>query len=298
MAIERWGSLSVSDHNDLSALIANVLLYDRLVIPMYTESDDRDERAYWEDKGWDPDSQLHRREQLGELAIECAWDKNRRQSYSDRFQAAVQLDAEANGEMITRWLLTENQDYQQPAGVNHADVFVAYNSKQSVLKGIPQEKAKIAELNEYSRIGVLIAHELNVPDIEDSEVALREAISLSKESEFRIKRSDLYDFQMTCINRGMSADAVVAELRDRSRELVEYLKKQDIPLRKKTGFMLSQTLFGAIGGAFINPIAAIGGLISIWQFSALDAVPNMQVPNRLAPVAVFHDIEEKLGTTL
>lgn len=298
MAIERWGSLSVADHKDVRALVANVLLYDRLVIPMYTESDDRDERAYWETKGWDPDGQLARRKQLGELAVECAWDKNRRQSYIDRYKAALQLNAEANGEMITRWLLTENKDYQLPPGVNHADVFVAYNSKQSAQEEIPQTKVEFGALNEESRIGLLIAHDLGVPDIDNPDVALREAISLAKELEFRNKRADLYDFQMTCLNRGMSAKAVVSELRDRNRELIEYLKKQGVPLRKKAGFMLAQTLLSAIGGVFIDPLAAIGGLITIWQFAAIDAHPNMQLPNRLAPVAAFHDIEDKLGLSL
>lgn len=298
MAIERWGTLSVADHNDLSALVANVLLYDRLVIPMYTESDDRDELEYWDDKNWDPIAQLARRKQLGELAVECAWDKTRRQSYTDRYKVAVQLDAEANGEMITRWLLTVEQDYQLPEGVNHADIFVAYNSEQSTLDEIPREKIKDAVANDESKIGVLIAHELQVPDIEDKEIALREAIDLSKEPEFRTKRTDLYEFQMACLNRGMTPNAVVAELRDRNREMVEYLKKQKIPLKKKAGFMLAQTIVGAVGGAFISPFAAIGGLISIWQFSAFDAAPSNQLPNRLAPVAVFHDIEEKLGLEL
>ena len=298
MAIERWGTLSVADHNDLSALVANVLLYDRLVIPMYTESDDRDELEYWDEKNWDPVAQLARRKQLGGLAIECAWDKTRRQSYTDRYKVAVQLDAEANGEMITRWLLTVEQDYQLPEGVNHADIFVAYNSEQSTLDEIPREKIKDAVANDESKIGVLIAHELQVPDIEDKEVALREAIDLSKEPEFRTKRTDLYEFQMACLNRGMTPKAVVAELRDRNREMVEYLKKQKIPLKKKAGFMLAQTIVGAVGGAFISPFAAIGGLISIWQFSSFDAIPDSQLPNRLAPVAVFHDIEEKLGLKL
>lgn len=298
MAIERWGALSVADHKDLSALVANVLLYDRLVIPMYTESDDRDELEYWNDKHWDPVGQLTRRKQLGELAIECAWDKKRRQSYKDRYQVSLQLDAEANGEMITRWLLTEEEDYQLPTGVNHADIFVAYNSEQSTLDEMPRQKIDDLTLSDESQIGVLIAHELQVPDLKDKELALSEAISLSKEAEFRAKRSDLYEFQMACLNRGMKPKAVVAELHDRNRELAEYLKKQKIPLKKKTGFMLAQTIVGVVGGAFISPFAAIGGLISIWQFSTFDAVPSGHIPNRLAPVAVFHDIEEQLSLTL
>ena len=67
MAIERWGSLSVADHNDTAAITANVLLYDRLVMPIYTEAHDRNEREYSDQKGWNPNLQNQRRKQLGDL---------------------------------------------------------------------------------------------------------------------------------------------------------------------------------------------------------------------------------------
>ena len=190
MSIERWGSLSVADHNDVSALVANVLLYDRLLMPMYTESGDRNERAYWDMQQWRPDAQLERRQQLGGLVVECAWNQARRQAFTSRYEAAKQLDAEVNGEMVTRWLLADGQGYQMPPGVNHADVFVAYDSSQSTVKDIPLQKVNAQMLNEQSRIGVLLAHELGLPDIAEPEVALCAAIALSKETEFRNNRSD------------------------------------------------------------------------------------------------------------
>ena len=69
MTFERWGSLSVDDHVDSKALAANVLLYDRLVIPVMTGQPDRDEHAYWISKGWDPELQLSRMDQLGDLGV-------------------------------------------------------------------------------------------------------------------------------------------------------------------------------------------------------------------------------------
>jgi len=102
MTIERWGSLSVADHKDITGLITNVLLYDRLVMPMFTDCGDRDEEAYWKDMGWNRELQLSRRKQLDGLIVEIAWDKNRRKAYSDRCTAAIQLNSETNGEMVTR----------------------------------------------------------------------------------------------------------------------------------------------------------------------------------------------------
>jgi hypothetical protein len=78
MPFERWGSLSVNDHVDTQALVANVLLYDRLVVPIMTEQVDRDERAYWISRGWDPDLQQRRLETLEDLAIRRPRDTARR----------------------------------------------------------------------------------------------------------------------------------------------------------------------------------------------------------------------------
>jgi hypothetical protein len=295
MAIERWGSLSVKDHKDVHALVANVLMYDRLVIPMCTEADDRDERAYWLEHDWDPDGQRMRRAQLGDLAIECAWDKPRRTAFTDRYKAASAVNAEVNGEAVTRWLLTNNHGYELPSGVNHADVFVAYNSESSAQEEMPRTKVETTALVEGARVGVLIAQQLGVPDIPEPEVALNEAMALARDVDFRRRREDMYDFQMTCLNRGMSAKAVVAELRDRNRELITFMEKQKIPVRKKTAFMLAQTFMSALAGVFASPAGAIGGLLTVWQFAKFDAAPEVLPPNRLQPVAAFHDIDTKLG---
>jgi len=294
MAIERWGALSVADHNDLPALVANVMLYDRLVMPMYTEADDRDEQAYWQAHQWHPELQAKRRQQLGELVIECAWDQQRRQSYQSRYQAALQMDAEANGEDITRWLLTEESEYQLPSGVHHADVFVAYNSMAKAQDDLATKQVEPMGLGEDEKVAVLISHDIGIPNIAEPEVALTETIALARESEFKQKRADLYDFQMSCLHRGMSAKAIVAELKDRNTELIEYLKQQKFPLYKKTGFLLAGTTLALAAGAFAEPLGAVGGLLSLWQFAALDSTPDYRLSHRLLPVAAYHDMKNLL----
>ncbi len=41
MLIERWGTLSVKDHLDAQALVADLLLYDRLVFPVISGARER-----------------------------------------------------------------------------------------------------------------------------------------------------------------------------------------------------------------------------------------------------------------
>jgi hypothetical protein len=52
MPVERWGALSVKDHLDTQALAADLLLYDRLVFPVFSG---HGERTHWRGVGWDPE---------------------------------------------------------------------------------------------------------------------------------------------------------------------------------------------------------------------------------------------------
>lgn len=103
---------------------------------------------------------------------------------------------------------------------------------------------------------------------------------------------------MVCLNRGMKPKAVVAELHNRNRELAEYLTKQKIPLKKKTGFYVGPNNRGCRRWCVHQPFCGYRWPYFNMALSAFDVVPSRHIPNRLAPVAIFHDIEEKLSLTL
>jgi hypothetical protein len=84
MAIELWGTFSVRDHLAERAFVADVLLYDRLVIPTLPEGSPEGE--------WPPQWGLSRQKtllgDLGELAIPIPWDAQRREEWQKRFDDA------------------------------------------------------------------------------------------------------------------------------------------------------------------------------------------------------------------
>ena len=73
--VEVWGTFSVLDHLRTGAFVAEVLTYDRLVIPAPPEGDGA-EYGRWRRKGWDPDRHKAFRDLLGEagLLLEIPWD--------------------------------------------------------------------------------------------------------------------------------------------------------------------------------------------------------------------------------
>jgi hypothetical protein len=100
-----WGCHSVADHLEPRAFVADLLLYDRLVIPTPAPDDwDR-----WE-KRWDPDRQARLLEILGPLAERMEWSIELRGQLDDRyFPSAAALDVSQARDpfQATRMIITD-----------------------------------------------------------------------------------------------------------------------------------------------------------------------------------------------
>ena len=85
MKVQQWGTYSVRDHRRTRPFVADVLLFDKLIIPrpatheeLYFEGQSKpaiDQLQRWRDEDWDPDAQRRLLDVLKEfdLAIELPW---------------------------------------------------------------------------------------------------------------------------------------------------------------------------------------------------------------------------------
>lgn len=298
MAIERWGSLSVRDHVNTEEMIANVLLYDRLVMPVFTEEQfhRQDERAYWEKQKWDPDLQSKRLMQLGELAIRKPWDTERRVKYKKRVD---ELRAEKADEIdyfgITQEIIGSKDELRKvklPENVTSATTVAAYNSEAGFREdfAVGKPEANLAEQ------AYLLGRELVVPAIVDLEDSLKRAIDLSLEDDFRVKRARLFNWQEEFAERKrLTAEQAVDEIALMTKDYNLAVTKAYDEVKKKCAF----TLFGValtvagIGTSVLIPVAGIA--LGLVRFVTLDAKPVIQAGDA-EPAAMFHDIRRKIGT--
>jgi hypothetical protein len=72
MTTERWGQFSVIDHKNTLALIPEVLLYDRFVIPV-PDPNQEGEFEKWKGEGYDPELLSKRIDELGDIALPYPW---------------------------------------------------------------------------------------------------------------------------------------------------------------------------------------------------------------------------------
>ncbi|MGA2167152.1 MAG: hypothetical protein ABSG62_03000 [Terracidiphilus sp.] len=93
MKLQQWGTFSVRDHLKPRAFVADVLLFDKLVIPRPAAASELcgegqadpngDQRDRWIQQGWDPDRQRELLDVLGEFnrAVELPWGKEAQQDW-------------------------------------------------------------------------------------------------------------------------------------------------------------------------------------------------------------------------
>jgi hypothetical protein len=92
MDYELWGTFSVKDHLRPRAFVADVLLYDRLVIPTPPDSDN-EEQARWREKKWDPERQRQILQLMNEdrqnRVIRVPWTEPLRNAWESEHRNAV-----------------------------------------------------------------------------------------------------------------------------------------------------------------------------------------------------------------
>ena len=81
---ELWGTFAVDDHLRPGAFIAEILLFDRLVIPQ-PHKDDEDQYREWVKAGWRPDELVKIIDKLGKLAVPITWDEKLRSTWQNQY---------------------------------------------------------------------------------------------------------------------------------------------------------------------------------------------------------------------
>jgi hypothetical protein len=224
MPIERWGTFAVNDHLREKAFVADVLLYDKLVIP-YPPPDDPKERERWNTEQWSPawlDSLL---EILGDRVEPVPWDDFRRGQFSDRRKAANQAAEDAYA--ATRGLLKQAYTGKTSAHGNPVRPVVAYQTEKELQEGIESDVPAKAQ-----RLGIVFKQEFLCPDsdIESQTELLRRAVDLAGDSDFRKARNSLYDWQEDIVAKGYTDKEVIGVMRGL---LADYGKAQQRAKWKK-----------------------------------------------------------------
>lgn len=302
MTRERWGTFSVADHKRRRAFVADVLLYDRLIVPYPPSSD---ERKDWTGEGWNPDRLDSLLDVLGDdHVIRVPWTEEKH----DRFESLFDLaqDARFDSDMlasarereqdpmhITRMLLTNDFMPDLPKGVTKVWAMPAYPSHYEFNKDSQIDVSNKDDRRQ--KLQCVLAHKFLVPtgDDKSDKQLLQDAIKLADEDDFKVHRAEYYKWQEDIIEQDISIQNAVIEMERYLESLNAIVKKAKIKVYWKFAFTVIPISLAVGAAAFAVsplaiPIAAAGGLISLTKFAKFERKPEYQTGKHV-PAAMFHE---------
>jgi hypothetical protein len=207
MPIERWATFAVNDHLQDNSFVADVLLYDKLVVP-YPPPDDSEELKRWQVEEWSPAWLDSLREILGDLVEPVPWNEYRRSQFSDRWKSAEQAGEDAYA--TTRMMLKQEFTSKTSEAGNPVRPVVAFQSERELQRSVQSDVRGGVE-----RLGMVFKHKFFVPDsaIESHTDLLRRAVDLARDAEFINARRALYDWQEGVIAKGYTDEEAVGVMR-------------------------------------------------------------------------------------
>lgn len=295
-----WAAYSVFDHRGPGAFLADVVLYDHLVVPVPSPHEPA-EWDRWKDEGWDPARQRKLLSILGPLATQVPWNQMRRTSWADSYLKA----RPAMGSLLSTSLageVTANGLFDQiPV---FADRLIATSPYHSL--AVLEEDLRIHRLSELdplpqAAVSAVVGRELLLPkdDSRSETDLLSEAVEVvTNNDDYRNARATLQQrlkqFSRDGATDVASLQAAVSQIKEACDELERAVRKRKIWVSAGRVFAFSQIVLGALAA----PLTVVGaGLVvaGIGQFSATEMLADQSDPRRRAPdLAMLLDAHKEL----
>ncbi|SPH24415.1 hypothetical protein DEA8626_03467 [Defluviimonas aquaemixtae] len=307
-----WGTVSVRDHLRPRAFVAELVLFEALVIPRPPLG------ATWPEE-WDP---AHQDEVLSwiprDRLMEVSWDDKQHMEWEKRKIAAdAEMDVADLQQQPGFEEAQRNEDFDAPAFHLTRRVlqdFVDAERNRALIKGVPRTEVAVIpaydgpqafldDAPKQERLLRAFGWEFLIPHHETTEGKQRShqdqikaALDLCTMPEVQAHRLALRAWTSVEALRGTTTE----EARERMEALVEAYAKavaaSKIPVRLKWGAGIAE-FFGAIAALLINPaFALVGPAIKLGETAAEPHVERaMAVPDAVKPAGLIHAMREEFA---
>ena len=290
MARRIWGCYSVADHLEPRAFVADLLLYDRLVVPVPSE----DDVTRWEQGHWDPERQARLLGILGGFAERMEWSLPLRQQFEREWSpgdAALDIDAaSAQGAMLgpspvapedaymaTRRIITEQlggKVVQERGDVRAIAVYAkpdSFNRDWELTRTLPflrrtthlqpgvlREVAAPAP-PERQHLAKVVVTRLVVPDEGRSdEEVLSRTVELVSRNDVSARRAAFHELMASLEAEGLRDETVIGEVEDLLDALNESVRRHTKAQQARMAVQVLTTVEGA-AALWAPPVALAAG---------------------------------------
>jgi len=299
MGHEVWGVYSVRDHLRPHAFVADVMLYDRVVMPVPPGPESPEspvEWQRWRTEGWDPEAQKSILEILGDRAYPVEWGAEKRAQWKQEW-----LAARANEEATSPWIVTGGVLQRGlPSHVTGINAVATYGSRAELEEAVGLGMITDTTPLPAGQMLVVMGREFLAPDHSEYKSdadLLKASVELADDREFRRKRSSYWRWQREFLTDGITDQAAIKDAAEEMGDLLadelRTVRRQRIKTLTLFAFCVSSAAISLAAAPF-TPLALGAAFLSVGQFSAerLLTAHEKDVPS---PTALFFDARKQLG---
>jgi hypothetical protein len=323
MPVQVWGTFSVTDHLAERPFVADVLLYDRLVVPVPTGED----RERWEQQGREP----QKLETLlgilgGDLARAVPWGGVHRAAFEERWRASREAESEqrfamANAVQFDDGIIRAALEHGVPENPMHVTRLILFGegSKQMDREFFAEHPdvavESVAAFPEYVRFdrqdetapgarpapapatpSAILGWEFLVPkdDRRSDEDLLANAADLARTESFRRTRAEFHEARRALFAQGGVPQTLQSDLERRLDSYRDECAKAQTRTGARYAFWVASTVTAA--GALVFPPLAIAGVIAGGAGFLVDQLlPAGEHDAYSRPAALVHDARRHFG---
>lgn len=313
-----WGTLSVRDHCRRGAFISEVLIYDRLLIPVVATAADLEKEAQatgekidarklakvewqrWEEAGWDPARQtlltsvLRSKDRVDLVP----WTFARQSEWRAKMKATF-ADARRDGYFLTGSILERFAPHMARAVVAVSQ----YHTLEELRSGEGIRRLEPHEPLASNTLLAVLGHELLVPDDPDHDDFrfLDEALDVASDPKYQACRRNLYEWQQQFVRSDYTDARSIKAAVEKMNDLVHELRTATERQRR---WRWSKQLFAFLGvgskvAAAMPPAAPLflggGAVAAIGSFVVDTLTPNASLAAGLPAATLVLDAQSKLG---
>jgi len=324
--VSLWGTFSVADHLRRRPFVADVLLYDLLMVPV---PDGDEETKRWHDRKRNPQLQRELLEIVGDLSVPIPWSHQRRDQWAQRYSETVQggtdeamirddvtqavaLDANRINDaraaapaaagvpdpddpafLVTRQVLAEQFGSLKDRAllariprVNEVEAVVAYGSYRK----FSSERGNV--LDEVTPDGPQVftfGWSFFVPSSSkrSDKDLLREAVELAHTDEIHTWRAAVQRWRRNAILTGKSDDAALADMEAMIADYRRAAKLLKIEVRSRWGLAVA-TAAASAAAVFVPPVGIAAAIFGLGSL-----IPPHKIPKNLEAAAMFHEARRR-----
>jgi hypothetical protein len=293
----------MSSVND-APFVSDVLLYDRLVIPVADRADPSADE-FW--AKFDPEAQRRcldilkaKTDDKDGLALTIPWGAAKRERFKNRMSTTAALASQRRHPdqqyyldpfEMTKQLIKDEFLPALPKGVSKAWPVAAYTSADAYREDIAADRRR--------RLAAFISHRFLTPAGKDPDhELLKRAVGLATTDDFRRKRADFYKWQEGIIENEITDEKAIEEMEKLLREFNEATTKAFNTVVVRYAFTvipIALTITGAVlaGAPVALGLAGAGGLVQMARFWKFDRKPVIEAGD-LDSAAMIHDARDQL----